>query len=97
MAPRHVARVCMARRKSCQATMRNGTPSLKSLRDWRGSESEKHRRKLREVALLVAADGLAESGEECGDGVVVEGVEEAGAGDGLVHGVGRPEIELNWV
>ena len=41
--------------------------------------------------------GLAESGEECGDGVVVEGVEEAGAGDGLVHGVGRPEIELNWV
>ena len=41
--------------------------------------------------------GLAESCEECGDGVVVEGVEEAGAGDGLVHGVGRPEIELNWV
>ena len=37
---------------------------------------------------------LTEGGEEGGDGVVVERVEEACAGHGLVHGIGSPEIEL---
>ena len=41
--------------------------------------------------------GLAERGEERGDGVVGECVEEGGAGDGLMHGVGRPKIELYGV